>query len=169
MSDGAMMTVDAQPPDAAAARCDGGPGMLLYQDRDHDGFGDPMTSALRCEAGPGWSDNNKDCNDEEAEVHPGQTNFYGSGYRSDSNITRTSFDYNCDGSESAAPDQELGPETCQGVLLMLICGHSGFAPNLERAGIPGINAYCGSNIIASCDALLCQPHQMTGEVHYACN
>jgi hypothetical protein len=165
--DSAVVVVDAMIGPVAA--CDAGPGRVFYRDRDEDGFGDPAAAMNRCAAAEGWSENNKDCNDEEADVHPGQTAYFGFGYRTAANSTGSSFDYNCDGSESAAPDQELGPTICQGALLNLICGRSGFAPNAERANLPGINAYCGSNIIASCDALLCQPHQTTAEAHYTCN
>jgi hypothetical protein len=43
---------------------------LFYQDRDSDGFGDPMLGIALCEPLAGMVDNNDDCDDIDTAVHP---------------------------------------------------------------------------------------------------
>lgn len=43
----------------------------FYEDRDGDGYGDPSRLALDCRPGHGAVNNNLDCNDDEASLHPG--------------------------------------------------------------------------------------------------
>ncbi|MFI5173151.1 MAG: putative metal-binding motif-containing protein, partial [Chitinophagales bacterium] len=56
-----------------------------YADADLDGYGDPLVNATACNAPPGMINNNGDCNDADAGIHPGVTELY--------NAT----DDNCDG------------------------------------------------------------------------
>jgi hypothetical protein len=46
-------------------------GLILYDDRDGDGYGDPATEVVACEATPGTADNGDDCDDTQAAVNPG--------------------------------------------------------------------------------------------------
>jgi hypothetical protein len=46
-------------------------GLLLYQDADLDGFGDPEVGLLRCAITPGWVDDKTDCDDTSGAVHIG--------------------------------------------------------------------------------------------------
>ena len=63
----------------------------FYRDKDGDGFGDQKHSVQACRAPAGYVDNAKDCYDDNAQVHPGQTGFF---YKDRGD---GSFDYDCDG------------------------------------------------------------------------
>ena len=43
----------------------------LFQDDDGDGYGDPDVSREACDPGSGWVDDDTDCDDSDAAVHPG--------------------------------------------------------------------------------------------------
>ncbi len=58
-----------------------------FEDRDGDDFGDPYTEATGCTAPAGTATNGDDCDDSEADVHPGASEVCGDG-----------FDNDCDGS-----------------------------------------------------------------------
>jgi hypothetical protein len=66
---------------------------VYYADADHDTYGDPLTTKSGCEdtVPAGYVDNNTDCDDNNPNVHPGQTTFFATAR---SNGT---FDYDCDG------------------------------------------------------------------------
>lgn len=55
--------------------CDGvvdeGVQLLFYLDQDGDGYGNPMITILACSAPQGYSSNNDDCEDTNANIHPG--------------------------------------------------------------------------------------------------
>ena len=55
--------------------CDGavdeGVQILFYQDGDQDGYGNPTTAVLACTASVGFVSNNQDCDDTNANIHPG--------------------------------------------------------------------------------------------------
>ena len=55
--------------------CDGqideGVTLTFYLDADEDGFGDPAVSEERCEQGIDSVPNNNDCDDSDADIHPG--------------------------------------------------------------------------------------------------
>ena len=65
----------------------------FYADHDRDGFGDPVEPLKICEAPTGYVSDNTDCYDDNADVHPDQTEYFPT-QRGDG-----SFDYNCDSSE----------------------------------------------------------------------
>jgi hypothetical protein len=167
--DGGEPDADAMPPIDASLRCDGALPTLYYRDGDGDGYGDPDTATAACvipDVGA-WVENDDDCADGERDVHPEQTEYFDVGYRSEANLTGTSFDYNCDGSEAGMPGQTEARD-CAGLLL---CGGIGFEKNSARADVPGINAYCGSNVISECvgSGLLCQSFATTSDMWYLCN
>lgn len=88
-------------PDAAKAP-DGCTAVTFYEDQDGDGFGATSTATTACTSpGAGWVTQDGDCNDDDADVHPGQTQFFAQGYTVPG-TTEVSFDYDCDGHETEA-------------------------------------------------------------------
>jgi hypothetical protein len=77
---------------------------VYYQDADGDGFGNKsgvvggtsVTAKAGCAgaAPPGYVADNTDCDDGDANVHPGQTAYFGA-----ASIGIGTFDYNCDGAQ----------------------------------------------------------------------
>ncbi|HJW29693.1 MAG TPA: MopE-related protein, partial [Saprospiraceae bacterium] len=69
--------------------CDGlvdeGVKLTFYADSDNDGYGNPASSVLACVQPSGYVANNNDCNDNNANVHPGASEIC------------NSLDDNCDG------------------------------------------------------------------------
>ena len=74
--------------------------VLLYTDSDKDGYGagQVQTICAGSTAPSGFSTNQSDCYDGNANARPGQTNYFAS------NRGDGSFDYNCDGTLVAASD-----------------------------------------------------------------
>lgn len=127
--------------------CDGstdeGTQVLLYEDADGDGHGDPDGDTMMgCADGDyeGWAVSDDDCLDQDADIVPGQTDFFGEPYcagaedcgeptdfgtgvwRCESPTCFVSWDYNCDGAETLQPD--AGP--CVGTCMSgLSCGATG--------------------------------------------
>ena len=151
--------------------CDGGPEKVFFRDDDEDGYGTSESAVAACEKpsdGHEWVELGDDCNDDEPDVHPGQTEFFGVGYQpSGQSGGLRSFDYDCNGSETAGPNQPQAPASCAG---LLTCAGGGYVPNDERTGVAGINAYCGSNVISTCNSagLACQASPSTNEQPYLC-
>lgn len=141
---------DAGAPDANPAACDGAGSRVFFEDSDHDGYGNPSSFEVACTAPADHVSTGGDCNDENASVHPNQTEFFGDGYLiPGSNLV--SFDYDCDDEEVAGPGQELASaQGCQG---LLPCSGAGYL-KAERRDILHANEYCGSTRILSCAALL---------------
>ena len=57
--------VDAEDSDLAG-------GLVYYEDRDGDGYGNPATAVVDCEAPEGHVDNGQDCDDADASANPGR-------------------------------------------------------------------------------------------------
>ncbi len=71
----------------------------MYIDKDGDGYGDANSECKRIPANdvakfPNYVENNRDCYDENANVHPGQAQFFVDPRGDGSNLQ---YDYNCDG------------------------------------------------------------------------
>ena len=89
--------------DDADRNCDGDPydnpddGQLFYLDKDGDGYGrkQDFTEEI-CEAPPGYVANPDDCDDDDVDVNPGQTDFF------EQPSVNGDWDYNCDGSDEKA-------------------------------------------------------------------
>ena len=58
---------------------------VWYLDSDEDGYGDPTVSQISCEEPSSYTDNNSDCDDDNASVHPDMSEIY------------DLFDNDCDG------------------------------------------------------------------------
>jgi hypothetical protein len=76
------------PDDGIDQDCDGYDLITWYQDFDGDGYGNPAVPQTSNTQLPGYVDNNKDCNDHNASIHPKATEIPDDG-----------IDQNCDGSD----------------------------------------------------------------------
>lgn len=79
-----------------STECSSGACSTFYVDSDGDGYGDPSVSVKVCgsNAPSGYTTNNTDCYDSNANARPGQTTCYSS-HRGDG-----SYDYDCNGSNN---------------------------------------------------------------------
>jgi hypothetical protein len=81
----------------ATVRPDAGPGpdtcapQPYFKDGDGDGFGNPLLKVTGCVPPVGYVLNGQDCDDGDAEAHPGQTTFFEQPSKG-----AKSFDFNCD-------------------------------------------------------------------------
>ncbi len=64
----------------------------FHRDLDSDGYGDPAKTIAAVSAPSGYVSNASDCDDEDANAFPGQTQFFSSATK------KKSFDYDCSGS-----------------------------------------------------------------------
>jgi hypothetical protein len=126
----------------AANGCE--PLTTFYQDGDGDGVGG-AASKLACTAPVGYKAAGGDCDDSNASVFPGQTQYFGAPYTNPGGAV--SFDYDCDGNElestATSTDHFIG--SCAGA-----CDNLGYLTStLGRSGV-GIDAYCGSTRYREC-------------------
>jgi hypothetical protein len=137
-----------------------------YRDEDGDGYGTDVSS-FACPSPEGrWARRSRDCDDTREEVHPDQAKFFAVPYQKQD--ATDSFDYDCSGTEDPNPTLTLAPEDC-GLLQLALCGGaSGYVTN-NRAG-PGINAWCGSSVIRSCEPklLVCEANERTAPSPFSC-
>jgi hypothetical protein len=78
---------------------DGGSCQLFYRDADGDGYGNYLSTAqtqVGCSGSPpaGYVADHTDCNDNDANVFPGQTAYFGT---ASAGTPLSGYDYNCDG------------------------------------------------------------------------
>ena len=55
----------------------------FYRDRDTDGYGDPDDSQTRCDPTAGYTDDDQDCDDNDGDVNPGETEVCNDGLDND--------------------------------------------------------------------------------------
>jgi hypothetical protein len=144
--------------DAGYAERDGGcqPLITCYRDADHDGYGDQATiSQQPGSCSDGWTSSavDFDCHDNNAAVHPDQSETFATGYMKGASL---SFDYDCDGSETEGAPSKPKASATPGCVWTGSCDSIGGGYREAqplRAGI-GVNVYCGSKTtdIASCTA-----------------
>ncbi|HEY6556315.1 MAG TPA: hypothetical protein VI072_03540 [Polyangiaceae bacterium] len=143
---------------------DGAPEQVFFEDRDGDGYGVSNVTRTGCEppSTGTWAIRGRDCNDNHADVHPEQPDYFEQPWRVDEE--RFSFDYDCSGIESAKPGQSQAPSACTG----LCSGVRGFKEAPARVGIGLVDPYCGSNVIRECALITCTLSEMTGSVYFVC-
>ncbi|MFO0659474.1 MAG: hypothetical protein U0165_06550 [Polyangiaceae bacterium] len=127
------------------------------RDFDMDGYGGTSPPVMSCappaqESGFNWVTQGNDCDDARNNVHPGQTNNsqgFISGYpKSGWSSDNTSFDYDCDGTETVTNNPAfVAAQTCSG-LLSDCGGKSGYLPS-PRTGA-NVNPLCGSTSYRKC-------------------
>jgi hypothetical protein len=138
------------------ADCDGNPRngcealTVYYLDADKDGYGTSATTTQACTLPSGYSAAGGDCQDNNASVNPGDTNYYGTPYTTPSG--GSSYDYNCNGVEERATET-----------LFQGCGGS------CSGGGGYLSTACGSTTIGYCVPYPgCSVHTTTSGSPYPC-
>jgi hypothetical protein len=175
---GASVAIDdagsIQPEPADAGPCVPGP---LYRDLDGDGHGSGPEVGSGCPE-DGLAAIDDDCHDARPTafdpadlVYPGQTQYFGVGYRDESKPGNVSFDYDCMNGEEPDPTNqpderaqacgELPPDD-------LTCLGTGYEPN-DRGGF-GISSLCGSNFIITCmpNESACESYSTSAPTPFRC-
>lgn len=126
-------------------------GTIRYQDADGDGYGNPNQSALFCSLPTGYSNNNTDCNDNNASIKPLATE------------TCNQTDDNCDGQIDNgagsiwyqdtdgdglgyAPASQPGSIPNQSNLVQNSVDEANYTFNFAQSFIPTTNSICGAGI-----------------------
>ncbi|HVU04099.1 MAG TPA: hypothetical protein VHE30_20215 [Polyangiaceae bacterium] len=163
---GAVTTQDAGSGVADAGSACSDP-VTFFPDGDGDGYGRSTGTTSGCLPPPNgkWAKVGGDCDDDNADVHPGQTDFFGEA-RSTSGGTH-SFDYDCSNAEEGDPSQ-LGAAPNCGILSIVGCSGVGYAAS-GRTG-SGVNVLCGSTVQVTCKSsgFACTTVKSDVSVPYRC-
>ncbi len=96
--------------DVATGYCKGCTPKTLYRDVDGDGVGASTSPVVACTAPAGYVVEKGDCDDADADVHPGQTAYFLTPSKGEK-----SFDYDCDGHVSKRwPSKIKCSQSCSG-------------------------------------------------------
>jgi hypothetical protein len=132
----------------------------FYRDRDRDGYGSTDNGVVACTApaaddGGAWVTQPGDCRDDLADVKPFKQsspdppNYSGTGYPDPVRPLGISFDYDCNGDETADPTNQFGAApTCPA--LATGCAGTGYVPASPARSGTGVNPLCGSTTLKSC-------------------
>lgn len=112
----------------------------FYRDADNDQYGTVADTRKGCVAPPGYVAESGDCNDDNGLVHPGQLEYFSTGYAKATG--GSSYDYDCNGLE----DEGFGFAHFAGCGQAPACGGSGYVVD------PATQAFCGSTKIINCSA-----------------
>jgi hypothetical protein len=116
-----------------------------FQDGDGDGYGGTTTVTSCTPLGNGWATVSGDCDDTNADVHPGQTAFFVTAFGT---TPPKSFDYDCNQQEELEASFPIAG-TCQpSAGGTSACTGEGYLP-ATRTGT-GVSPYCGSNNYQRC-------------------
>lgn len=126
-----------------------GPSQTCYRDSDGDGYGDRSSPRSSCgECPSGTVEDDRDCFDDDRDVHPGQTAYFERGYGSGA----ANFDYNCNGVEEPKTTDRPGWRSSG-----CACDVSGVCSsgNIETApcGATGIDCIGSKMGACTCDAV----------------
>jgi hypothetical protein len=167
-ADATLPLADVSLPDADPSACDGAGTRVFFEDRDGDGYGDSRSFTVACAPPDGHVSAGEDCNDENVDVNPGQTGFFGQGYEARGS-DQISFDYDCDGDETGREDQAAASsQGCTGGVPT--CNGGGYVAASVRRRVPRPNDHCGSTRFLSCGigTLLCNGMETEVDEPYSC-
>jgi hypothetical protein len=133
--------VDVPPGDPCVAK-------TWYRDRDGDGFGGTETKQS-CDQPSGYVAQGGDCHDDNENVFPGQTKYFGTPYTT-ANGSRQSYDVDCDGVEEQSPPPRTRGGNCVLNGAGNACNGSGYIPLTTRPAAPGIDPLCGPVKLRQC-------------------
>jgi hypothetical protein len=132
----------------------------FYRDRDGDGFGVTAEHIAACLApvpddGGAWVTEPGDCRDDLPAVKPLKAGspdppgYSGVGYADPVRPQGISFDFDCNGIETADPANMFsGPPTCPA--LATGCAGTGYLPASPARTGAGVNGLCGSTMLKMC-------------------
>jgi hypothetical protein len=122
-----------------------------YRDQDGDGFGGATTQAACTPPGSDWVTKGGDCADNDEDVFPGQTKYFGDSYSRGGGVK--SFDYDCNTKEEQQPPVRKAATVC--TFVGNACTGGGFIPSV-RSG-PGVDSVCGATQVQACTLKLVGP------------
>jgi hypothetical protein len=129
-------------------------GTTYYLDNDKDGYGGTQTKKFCGSPDSGWVEKDGDCDDNNADVHPGQVAFFDHTYQNGN--AAPSWDYDCSGSEEQSTSSVPRAATCTLSADKSACAGEGYIV------APGASI-CGSTRYRTCtiqntgtDVALCQ-------------
>jgi|GEM_PF-3683261 len=112
---------------------------VYYRDADGDSWG---TQESSCSGGAGWVTRTGDCNDANEDVFPSQTKTFAIPYATTNG--HQSFDYDCDGTETATGGVQASTGQCEASGLGNACLGDGYLPVEPPRTGEDINQLCGS-------------------------
>lgn len=139
-----------------------------YRDTDGDGFGGGVTQVACTSPGDGWVTKSGDCADDNKDVFPGQTAYFGTAYSKTGGAH--SFDYDCSAKEDEKPPaRKVAAATC--AFVGNACTGDGVIA-LPRSGA-GTDPLCGATQYQTCTVRVpglsqCETKITTLEVPVAC-
>lgn len=141
----------------------------FYRDRDGDGVGGTETKVACTSPGKEWVTKGGDCNDDDADVFPGQTAYFDSPY--DPKSGAPSYDYDCSKKEEQEPPTKKAAATC--TLSAGGCQGSGYLPSSRATG-SGVDALCGATKFQTCKLAVggppgCEAQVTTAEKPISCH
>ncbi len=110
-------------------------GQNLARDEDGDEFGAAGPSRVGC-VQPGWTVRSNDCDDRDAEAHPGQAEFFERPTRGTAR-----YDFNCDGQEEPQ-SSDLLPDCASAAP----CKGEGWVGSVPACGAPGEFGVCEKKV-----------------------
>lgn len=141
----------------------------FYRDRDGDGVGGTETKVACTSPGKEWVTKGGDCNDDDADVFPGQTAYFDSPYNPKGGAP--SYDYDCSKKEEQEPPTKKAAATC--TLAAGGCQGSGYVPS-NRATGSGVDNLCGATKFQTCKLAVggppgCEAQVTTAEKPISCH
>jgi hypothetical protein len=121
---------------------------VYYLDADDDTWGGATTACSPGSTGT-WVTRGGDCDDENADVHPGQQDFSSEAYLP-SDGGEASFDYNCSGDEEMQGMNRTSTATCASAAAGNGCDGTGYLPAEPARSGDGVDPYCGSTLYLTC-------------------
>jgi hypothetical protein len=116
-----------------------------FRDNDGDGFGGTVAQSACTSPGDGWVTKGGDCDDDDKDVFPGQTEYFANPYARSGSTH--SFDYNCNATEEQKLPAHKAATTCTFVING--CSGEGYIAPTPRAGA-GVDPLCGATQIQTC-------------------